>query len=50
VASVKAPLQQLLPLDQPQQAGGVPWARASHVLQASFSDHLHCEFFRGVFS
>lgn len=42
VASVKAPLQQLLPLEQPQ-AGGLPWARASHVLQASFSDHLHCE-------
>lgn len=46
MASVKAPLQQLLPLEQPQ-AGGLPWARASHVLQASFSDHLHCGFTGG---
>jgi hypothetical protein len=41
VASMKAPLHQLMP--QEPQDSGIPWARASHVLQASFSDHLHCE-------
>lgn len=49
VACVRTPLSQLLPQDNnnnnnSQQGGGdVPWGRAQHVLQASFSDHLHCE-------
>lgn len=50
VALVKVPLHQLLQVQAGSSSSGDPaaasaalWFKASHTLQASFSDHLHCK-------